>query len=278
MKPGGECGQSTHVVELKTQVAGQDNMPIHTVLVATKAYQTVAALEALHAQLVPDAVMVVLSNGVLALSEDIAASPALAGRHTILGSTTHGAWVRDDLNVVHAGIGRTWFGHRPQSHLEAGRYAEILAQLNKSGLGASDTGVGFLRHAWLKLAANAVINPLTALWEVPNGDILMREEGLAALRSVCQEISDVATTMAIRELGPEGYSSLQLPSAKELEEFVRRVAAQTAGNRSSMLQDILAGRPTEIEFLNGWLAKKGQELGVRTSVCARLADSIRQKT
>ena len=48
-------------------------------------------------------------------------------------------------------------------------------------------------------------------------------------------------------------------------------------NRSSMLQDVTAKRATEIGYLNEWLAKRGQQLGVPTPVNAHLARLIRAK-
>jgi 2-dehydropantoate 2-reductase len=59
------------------------------------------------------------------------------------------------------------------------------------------------------------------------------------------------------------------------EELVRRVCIATAANRSSMLQDVLAGRPTEIEALNAQVASRGAALGVPTPVNRVLTQLLR---
>ena len=53
------------------------------------------------------------------------------------------------------------------------------------------------RRLWLKLAANAVLNPLTALWDVQNGEVLRRAEGREICQSVCEELWAVMQHQAI---------------------------------------------------------------------------------
>ena len=256
--------------------AGAGHRDIKTLLVATKAYAAVPALESVSARLAPDAVVLLLCNGALALSESIRSSAALAHAHVVLGSTTHGTWTREDFHVVHAGVGQTYFGRPPESRLGDAGYRAALAQVSAADLGASDVGDGILGNLWLKLAANASINPLTALWEVPNGSVLESAEGRRLVRKVCQEIADVAEAVAAASAGgDEGAPSP--PSAEALREFVEQVVAMTARNRSSMLQDIAGGRATEVDFLSGWVEAKGRQLGVPVPVNEELATGVRRK-
>jgi 2-dehydropantoate 2-reductase len=53
------------------------------------------------------------------------------------------------------------------------------------------------------------------------------------------------------------------------------VARATGGNRTSMLQDVQSGRPTEIDALCGAVCRDGARLGVPTPVNARLLDDVR---
>lgn len=246
---------------------------IHTVLIATKAPATLAALESVGMRLAPGAILVLLSNGALAISEGIRKSSILSHTQVLLGTTTHGALVRSHFHVVHAGVGRTWFGRAVESTLMDSGYVGALSELSRAGLGASDVGIGILRHLWLKLAANCVINPLTSLWGVTNGVVLQKQEGLAILKSVCAEINAVATA-----LHPEWpKDGVVPPSVAELQSFVHAVTLETAGNQSSMLQDLLAHRTTEIDFLSGWVALKGVELGIDVPVNAELARRVTEK-
>jgi len=58
-------------------------------------------------------------------------------------------------------------------------------------------------------------------------------------------------------------------------EYVQQVARATAHNRSSMLRDVERGRPTEIEFINGYIAREGQQLGIQTPLNAYLHTMIK---
>lgn len=91
---------------------------------------------------------------------------------------------------------------------------------------------------WMKLAINAAINPLTALSRCRNGAIV--ESPLETVATAAaEEVEAVAMTNEIDLAGPHVISR------------VRSVARATAENRSSMLQDVLAGRRTEIDAING---------------------------
>ena len=127
------------------------------------------------------------------------------------------------------------------------RAREFTGALRTVGLGGILEGrVETERRLWLKLAANAVINPLSAMWNVRNGLVLERIEGRHLAREVVAEIASVALALAARG------DACAAPSAEELYTFVAQTAAQTELNYSSMQQDIARGRMTEIDALNGW--------------------------
>jgi len=96
---------------------------------------------------------------------------------------------------------------------------------------------------WRKVIVNAAINPLTALVNVPNGRLLEVQELRALLRSLVVEAVKVAAT--------EGYRF-----ETSLVEYTEDVCRQTATNISSMLQDVRAGRQTEIEAITGEILRR----------------------
>ncbi len=106
------------------------------------------------------------------------------------------------------------------------------------------------RHRWLKLLINIVVNPITAILGVKNGYILENDELLNLARMILQEAIQVAHKAGHR---------LNLDDVWKL---LIDVLKATYDNKSSMLQDIEACRATEIEFLNGYLARIGEALGV----------------
>lgn len=148
------------------------------------------------------------------------------------GVTTAAAW-RDKGRVTPVAAGET--------RLPPG-FGALAALLRRAGFNARVTrNIAAARYT--KLLANVCINPVTAIFGVRNGEV--RKPPYAALVvSLAREAAEVLRASEALEIDPV--------------QAVRRVmavAAATAGNRSSMLQDVLAGRPTEIEHLTGALLR-----------------------
>ncbi len=115
---------------------------------------------------------------------------------------------------------------------------------------------------WSKLIVNVGINALTALLRAANGALAQVPECERLMAQAVAEAVAVARALDVN-LGPED----QL-------DRVRQVCTLTAANRSSMLQDILRGRPTEIDVINGAVVAKGREVGVATPVNLLLTQLI----
>lgn len=115
---------------------------------------------------------------------------------------------------------------------------------------------------WHKLVVNAVINPLTALHDVPNGrisdDPALREQA----ERLCEEADQV-----LQQLDPAwpGHSL----------ENVLAVARATAGNTSSMRADRQRGALTEVDAINGWLVKQADKLGLAVPANRKVIQAIR---
>jgi 2-dehydropantoate 2-reductase len=107
---------------------------------------------------------------------------------------------------------------------------------------------------WAKAIANSVINPLTALWRASNGDVCKGDDRRRLISQLAGEAASVARARGVR-----------LPFEDPVA-YVESVCRATRGNRSSMLQDVEHGRPTEIESINGVLISEGKRLGVPTPV------------
>jgi 2-dehydropantoate 2-reductase len=103
---------------------------------------------------------------------------------------------------------------------------------------------------WTKLAVNCVINPLTAVYGCRNGALAERPELAVRVTQLCREVAQVS------------YAAGFTDTAQTIDNMVARVIQATAANRSSMLQDVQAGRPTEIDYITGYLLKVAAEHGV----------------
>ncbi|MFT3757513.1 ketopantoate reductase family protein [Thauera sp.] len=221
----------------RLDVFGPDEAPgADWVIVLVKTGDTsVAAATALAMQ--PRGVLS-LQNG---LVEELlpAAGPALLVGQ---GVTTEGAY-RDAQGVHPAGAGETLLppGFEPVAALLAA--AGFVARV------APDIAAARLA----KLLVNAAINPLAALFQVPNGALLQPPHRL---------LLDTLVHEAWPILHARG---LALDEAAALAR-VHAVATATAGNRASMLQDVLAGRRTEIDAITGVLLRLADEAGLELPV------------
>lgn len=143
-----------------------------------------------------------------------------------------------------------------------------------------------------KLVVNAVVNPLTALMGCRNGDLFSHQPALDILSRICSEASSVFYTqhqndiaLEIQELQNQGIDTqdIDIPPISDylckdaLEQHVLQIANRTKGNFSSMLQDVRRGRDTEIPYINGYLERLGQELGVETPTISMLKSLVELK-
>lgn len=229
--------------------------PIQQLLVTTKAYDVSGAIASVRHRLRPGASVVLLVNG-LGFGE---AAAQLAPAATLYqATTTEGVFRRSRWHACHAGRGQTlvgaalggpvppWFAAWEQFDSHCTWHPDIAQAL------------------WHKLAINCAINPLTAVHRCRNGELGQRPELAAQVRELCAEIAAVSTAAGFTD------------TAASIENAVFEVIANTADNRSSMLQDVLANRPTEIDFITGHLVAKGRLLGLPTPANLALLQQLRQ--
>lgn len=113
---------------------------------------------------------------------------------------------------------------------------------------------------WRKLVMNCVINPLTAIFRVTNKEI-----AVDTLKKVREDIVEECIKVAEKE---------QVDLEPELVEVITNAAAKYT-NLSSMCQDVIKGRRTEIEFLNGKISELGRKHGVATPVNDTVSAMVR---
>jgi 2-dehydropantoate 2-reductase len=247
-EPSGQA-LTVHVEALPFGKAATERMPV--VLVALKQTGiTDELLAALQHKVGDGATLVMFQNGIGHMERLMAALP---GKTLLAAVTTEGALRLGTACVRHTGSGTTWIGAWPPERAQGAGSSlqQVKRMLEKAGFStemSNDIRESMLR----KLLINAVINPLTALWRVPNGQLPKSAERLAVMQALFRETLDI-----LRPLG------LRTPSDEELWKTVLGVCAATAANQSSMLQDVLAGRQTEIDALNGAVCRMAESLGVK---------------
>ena len=223
-------------------------------LVLVKSWQNTRVAQQLEKCLAPDGLALTLQNG---LGNREAMAQVLGEERVALGITTYGANMVGPGRVRPAGEGTITLTSNPDPSpigdllRKAGFYVEYTD--NASSL------------MWGKLLINAAINPLTALLDVPNGELLNRPSARVLMVAVVREAEDVAAALGVQLPYPD-------PTAQ-----VEEIAQRTAANRSSMLQDVSRGTPTEIDAINGAIVKAGREVGVRTPVNRTLWQLVKAK-
>ena len=217
------------------------------VLVCTKTRATAQAAATARDLLAADGLALTLQNGLGNLEQLVA---AVGAQRAAAGVTSQAATLLAPGRVRHAGSGPTVLGI-PRGREEA--ITAVAGLFTRAGLETriSDDVDSLL---WSKLIVNVGINALTALLRVPNGVLAQTPEcDLLMARAVAEAVA-VARALSI---GLDGERQL---------ERVREVCLRTADNRASMLQDILRGRPTEIDAINGAVVARGRAAGVDTPV------------
>lgn len=217
-------------------IAADDDEPIHHLVVAVKAGDTMAAIQPLLSRLHPQAEILRLQNGMGSL-DGLSLPATVRCLHLV---STDGAW-RDAEQIQVVAQNRTLIG-------DGGEAPAWLADLQPHWPGLIWTA-DIERAQWQKLAVNAVINPLTALYRCRNGELLDGGEREQRMKVLAEEADGL-----LHRLYPDWPADTLARSCE--------VARQTAANTSSMLADVLAGRPTEIQFINGYLLRRARQLGL----------------
>jgi 2-dehydropantoate 2-reductase len=218
--------------------------PCQLGIVATKALQTHTAVAAARTALA-GAGVVSVQNGI-GNEERIAELLPRVIRGTIVtaGAITAPGVVRYDAP------GDSWIGPFEPSPAKPGEIALLARLLNEGGL--TTHAVEDARGPqWAKVVFNAATSPLSALTGLSVGQVCTDP----ALRVEVDRL--IAEALAVCDAA--GIVLTRDPRAA-----VDEAILQAYGHKPSMLQDVLAGRPTEIDVLNGGIAAEGRRAGVPT--------------
>ena len=262
---------------------------IHHLIVSVKAPQTVKAIQAVAHRLTQDSSILFLQNGMGIVDEvNKKIFPDERYRPTyIAGVVSHGLYSKGPFSAVHAGEGTIALGVLPRMPIGESIKPEAPKQLSPSSRYLMRTmtrtavfvAVGFARTAILqqqldKLAVNCIINPLTAILDCKNGDLLKNYCYRRVFRLLLAEISLVIKSLP--ELKNVPNVNMRFDTLR-LEMRVFSIAKTTADNYSSMLQDIRSGRPTEIDYINGYIVKRGEEMGIHCVLNYMLMHMVKGK-
>jgi 2-dehydropantoate 2-reductase len=235
---------------------------VGAVIICVKSYDTETAAR-MAAQIADAQTLVVTMQNGIGNVERL--DEAIGRGHIVAGITSHGTTVLGAGKVRHAGLGDTFLGLVKKENLSGPAHArlkELAEDFEKSGF-ITQIVNNIHDLLWSKLIVNVGINALTSLTRLKNGELLNNAE------------TEVLLEMAVREgleVGQkEGVNFIyENPMAQ-----VKKVCQLTAQNISSMLQDVLKKKKTEIDFINGAIVEKGRAHGLPTPVNEVLTRLVR---
>lgn len=231
----------------------EDAGKVDLALVLVKAYDTGGAIPTVQTILSPDGAVLTLQNGI---GNYETLNDAFPGR-VLLGTTTVGAMTLGRGKFRHTGFGQTNIGEADGVIRDrTRRIAGILEQMKAGPVEVVDNAMGAV---WSKLIINAGINAPATLLEIRNGDLPESESGRKLIHEIVEECLEIVRAKKITL------------TYDDPEERVIAVCKGTAGNLNSMFQDVLAGRKTEIDYINGALAREAAQLGLKSPVNHTLA-------
>jgi 2-dehydropantoate 2-reductase len=210
------------------------------VLFAVKSPDTEATGEQMRPHLKPGALVLCLQNGV----DNAERLRAVLPEHDVAAAVVYVA-------TEMAGPGHMRHHGRGELVIEPSPGSERLAQaLTAAGVPTeiSDNVRGAL---WAKLILNCAYNALSAVGRMPYGPLVQRPGVLAVMRDVVAECRAVAAA-----------DGVTLPG--DVDAAVRRIAETMPTQYSSTAQDLMRGKPSEIDHLNGYVVQRGDALGVPT--------------
>ena len=231
------------VVQAVSKADGYD-----VVLVLVKAHATRTVLETMKNSFSPQTLLITMQNGLGNLEtivELFPENPAVAGT---MGS---GASVESAGKILHRGWGKNYIGKAEDADAQK-KLIEFIELLNRSGL-ETEVAEDVQAVIWNKLFVNVAFNSLTALTRLRNGDILNTDEGQDLLRNVVREAAQVAEKVGVT-----------VNAEQTIANCLRMGREDIAANKSSMLMDILHKRKTEIDAINGAVAKLGRRHSIDT--------------
>ncbi|WP_071395439.1 2-dehydropantoate 2-reductase [Bacillus tuaregi] len=233
----GEEKQIKLDVKLISEWQGEEDVTF----IAVKQYHLPDLMDQLTAFSQADKTLIFLQNGM----GHIKLLEPLHGK-ILLGTVEHGALKINSHTVIHTGVGLTKLAAYHHSSPMRQEVKKMLNDDNFLFLFEEDYGKMLTK----KLVVNAVINPLTAILGVNNGELIQNPDFFAIVKRLFAEIE----------------TSLSLVNSEEYFQNVIAVCEKTAQNQSSMLRDLMENRPTEIDAILGYILEKAAERDINTPI------------
>ena len=278
LRLSGTCGEHTipvkalHIHELQGVAT-----PFEAIFVSVKSYDTEWAAQMALAYLKqPDGVVVDFQNGV---NDERVAS--VVGKARCLGCViTIGAGMYEPGHAMRTDSGSVGFKIGEHDGRDTPR-AQALARVMNDVAGAKVT-TNLWGERWSKLAVNCMANPLAGLSGLGSAEVRTAPIPRRIAIHVAAEVIQVGRAAGYEVepiYGIDARRFVDAAQGKGWDAVEADMAASVkflTGGRPSMLQDVMKGRRTEIDYLNGYVSQQGKRLGVPTPVNDAVVAAVRQ--
>lgn len=231
---------------------------IKNLFIPLKSYDVIPFLKQILDKLSPQANIVLCHNGLGTIEDALEILPDTCQLYFCI--TNNGVY-KENEQIIHAGLGESFCSlvtkpnnNQVQARLTESDFSKLLPDCK-----ASEDLDSLL---WRKLMINCAINPLTAIEGIKNGN-LSDPKYLTKIKQILDEAHIISSALEIKI------------DRDEIESIVFAVINATALNTSSMAQDVLKGKQTEIDYINGYISKMGKALSIATPLNDQLVSQIK---
>ena len=226
-------------------------------IICVKSYSTEEACKEIKAIVSENTSVLTLQNGI---GNAQILNDYFGSERVIAGITNHGSTLLEVGHVRHAGKGDTIIGKADKKLSKP--LKDIAGILTRAGF-ETKVSKDIDSVIWSKLIINVGINALTAITRLNNGRLTEYSGTRELLRSAVQEAVKIVKRKRIKLAYDDPIQKGE------------SACKATATNVSSMLQDVLNQKRTEIDFINGAIIRQGKSLGIPTPVNEALTNLVK---
>ena len=251
--------------------------PFDAIFLAVKSYDTVWATHFAMRYLKPTGIIISAQNGI----NDEVIAPIVGYSREIACVITLGAGLYEPAKAIHTGdpqklsftLGE--LNGLPTDRVNA--LAEVMDDIGPTKVSRNIWG-----ERWAKLAVNSMANPIAASTGLGSAAVRSTPGVNDVSVNIAAEVVKVAQSLGIQVEPISGIPAddyLPTDNAEAMEDLKSRLAegaSNLGAGRPSMLQDVMKGRKTEIDYLNGFVAGRGDMVGVDTPFCDGIVDIVRR--
>ncbi|HYA70486.1 MAG TPA: 2-dehydropantoate 2-reductase [Thermoplasmata archaeon] len=256
-------GARTRVVHMDATSAVPAGFEVDAVIVTTKTFDLVAAAHELARAISPRPTLLLQNGiGIVPLAQEALRTGGWGDPqpYTVRGVNSLPATYVGPGEVRETGVGEILLPVPGEAGPSAGA-TRLFRMLLEGARVPVEAVPEFEREVWRKALVNAAVNPVTAAHGVVNGELLSEPRRTEALELLGE-------ALAVARAAGFGFTS------EEITRDFERIVRATAANRSSMLQDLDRGRPTEVDAISGEIlreaARHGLELPATQAAVARV--------